>query len=197
MATEIYKNTKALSMRSREAWRTWLEKNHAREQALWLILFNKNSGESTVQYEEAVEEALCFGWIDSVPNKRDEKSRYQYFSKRKPKSNWSQLNRQRAERMIAAGLMRPAGQAMIDLAKKTGTWEALVEVQEAVIPDDLMKLFKSNRTAYKNFLAFAPSSKRGILEWILNAKRPETRQKRLEETVNLAAKNLKANHYRQ
>lgn len=184
-------------MRSREAWRTWLEKNHAREQALWLILFNKNSGERTVQYEEAVEEALCFGWIDSVPNKRDEKSRYQYFSRRKPKSNWSQLNRQRAERMIAAGLMRPAGQAMIDLAKKAGTWEALVEVQETVIPDDLMKLFKRNKTAYKNFLAFAPSSKRGILEWILNAKRPETRQKRLEETVNLAAKNLKANHYRQ
>ena len=99
--------------------------------------------------------------------------------------------------MIAAGLMTPSGQTLIDLARRTGTWEALVDVQNSVIPDDLQKQLDKNKTALKNFLAFPPSSKRIILEWILNAKKPETRQKRIDETVRLAAENIKANHYRQ
>lgn len=119
------------------------------------------------------------------------------FTPRKAKSNWSKLNRARAEKMIAAGQMRPAGQRMIDLAKQTGSWEALEEVQNLVVPKDLQALLNKNKTALKHFMAFAPSSKRIILEWILNAKKAETRQKRIEETVSLAAKNIKANHYRQ
>ncbi len=99
--------------------------------------------------------------------------------------------------MIASGSMTPAGQAMIDLAKKTGTWDALVEVQNAVIPDDLKKLFNKNKTALKNFEAFPPSSKRIILEWISNAKKPETRALRIQQTIEQAAMNIKANHYRQ
>lgn len=99
--------------------------------------------------------------------------------------------------MLAQGLMTPSGQKLIDLAKKTGTWEALVDVQKSVIPDDLQKKLNKIKTALKNFLAFPPSSKRIILEWILNAKKEETRQKRIEETVRLAADNIKANHYRQ
>ena len=148
-------------------------------------------------YNEAVEEAICFGWIDSIANKRDDESKYQFFSVRKPKSNWSKANRDRANKMIGQGLMASSGQALIDLAKKTGTWEALVDAQNSVVPNDLQKLFNKNKIAFKNFQAFPPSSKRIILEWILNAKKTETRQHRINQTVQLAAKNIKANHYRQ
>jgi len=194
---ETYKNIKAVSAKSRKEWRKWLEKNHQSEKSVWLIIFHKTSRTKSVYHEEAIEEAICFGWIDSIANKRDGESKYQLFSQRKPKSNWSKLNRERAEKMIAKKLVTSAGQAMIDLAKKTGTWEALVDVQNSVIPDDLQKQFNKNRTALKNFEAFPPSSKRIILEWILNAKKPETRLQRITQTVTLAAKNIKANHYRQ
>ena len=182
---------------TRAAWRAWLKKHHASERSVWLIIHHKNSGTPCVLYEEAVEEALCFGWIDSIAHKRDATSKYQFFAQRKPKSNWSKANRERAERMIAEGTMTPAGQALIDAAKRSGAWEALVDVQNSVIPDDLQRRLDKNKTAREHFLAFPPSSKRIILEWILNAKKPETRQKRIEETVALAAKNIKANHYRQ
>lgn len=151
----------------------------------------------SVYYDDAVEEAICFGWVDSKPNKRDDESYYLFMAQRKPGSNWSKLNRQRAEKMIAEGRMDQAGMAMVALAKQTGTWEALEDVQNAVIPPDLAEALLANPAANANFDAFPPSSKRIILEWILNAKKPETRQKRIGETVALAAKNIKANHYRQ
>jgi uncharacterized protein YdeI (YjbR/CyaY-like superfamily) len=194
---EVYKGIKAIQAKDRKSWRKWLEKNHQTEKSVWLIIFHKDSETHSVYYEEAVEEAICYGWIDSIANKRDANSKYQFFSQRKPKSNWSRLNRQRAEKMINEKRMTSAGMPMIELAKKNGNWEALVDVQNSVIPEDLQKRFDKNTTALKNFLAFPPSSKRIILEWILNAKRPETRQQRIEQTVELAAKNIKANHYRQ
>ena len=141
---------------------------------------------------EAVEEALCFGWIDSKALKRDEESRYQYFSPRKPKSNWSRINRERVDRLVKGGLMAPAGQALIDIAKKNGTWEALVDVENTIIPADLQQSLHENNIALKNFEAFSASARRAILQWIHSAKRPETRKKRIEETVKLAAQNLKA-----
>jgi len=162
-----------------------------------LVIYHKTSAVKSVYYEEAVEEAICFGWIDSIAHKRDAESKYQFFAKRKPKSNWSKLNRARAAKMTEQGLMTASGAAMIELAKQTGTWEALTDVQNNVIPDDLAALFKKNKTAFNNFNAFPPSSKRIILEWILNAKKPETRLQRITETVRLAADNIKANHYRQ
>lgn len=182
---------------NRQEWRNWLEKNHNKEKCIWLILFHKNSKTKSVRYDEAVEEALCFGWIDSKPNKRDNESYYHFFSQRKPKSNWSKSNKERVEKLINEGLMTPSGQEMIDLAKVTGTWEALEDVQNSVIPIDLQELFDKNELAYTNFQAFPPSSKRIILEWILNAKKTETRLQRIQQTVELAAKNIKANHYRQ
>lgn len=194
---ELKNGIKTFYARSGKIWRNWLQKNHAKEKSVWLIIYHKKSKTPSVYYNEAVEEALCFGWIDSKANKRDDESAYQSFMQRKPKSNWSKLNRERAAKMTEQGLMHESGQAMIDLAKKSGTWEALTDVQNAVIPADLEKLFSKNKTAQTNFKAFPPSSKRIILEWILNAKRPETRKKRIEETVKLAAKNIKANHYRQ
>jgi uncharacterized protein YdeI (YjbR/CyaY-like superfamily) len=146
---------------------------------------------------KAVDEALCFGWIDSVANKGNDKMYYQYFAKRKPKSNWSKVNKEKVERLLAEGLMHTSGLAMVELAKKSGTWDALNKVEALEIPGDLKKAFAKNKTAFKNFEAFPPSSRRGILEWILNAKKEETRTKRIQETVDLAAKGIKANHARQ
>jgi uncharacterized protein YdeI (YjbR/CyaY-like superfamily) len=194
---ELHNNLPAIHAKSRAQWRRWLEKNHKSKKAVWLIIYHKVSVVKSVYYAEAVEEALCFGWIDSVKHKRDEESAYQFFAQRKPKSMWSELNRTRVERLIKEKKMKPAGQAMIDLAKKTGTWEALAPIDKMAIPEDLQKKFDKNKTAFKNFQKFAPSSKKIILLWILNAKRAETRQKRIEEAVKLAAKNVKANHYRQ
>ena len=141
---------------------------------------------------EAVEEALCFGWIDSKALKRDEESRYQYFSPRKPKSNWSRINRERVDRLTKEGLMAPAGQALIDFEKKNGKWEALVDVENAVIPADLQRSLEKQKVALKNFEAFSASARRAILQWIHSAKRPETRKMRIAKTVQLAEQNLKA-----
>ena len=181
----------------RQAWRDWLQGHHNKEKNAWLIIYHKKSKTPSVAYDEAVEEALCFGWIDSKPNKRDHESYLLFFAKRNPKSNWSRLNRERAERMLEQGRMTQAGLEMIETAKQNGSWTALEAVQDSVIPPDLDQAFQGNETAWKNFSAFPPSSKRIILEWILNAKRPQTRQKRIDETVELAAQNIKANHYRQ
>ena len=194
---ELHNNIKTFHAKTRKDWRKWLEKNYETEKSVWLIIYHKNCDIESVYYDEAVEEAICFGWIDSIAHKRDEESKFQFFAQRKPKSNWSKANRERAEKMIKQGLMTSSGQKLIDFAKETGAWEALVDVQNSVIPDDLQNQLNKNMTALKNFLAFPPSSKRIILEWILNAKKDETRQKRIEETVRLAADNIKANHYRQ
>jgi uncharacterized protein YdeI (YjbR/CyaY-like superfamily) len=194
---ELYKNSKTFQASTKEEWREWLAENHQSEKSVWLIIYHKGCGIDSVYYDEAVEQAICFGWIDSIANKRDEKSKYQFFAQRKPKSNWSKANRERAEKMMHQGEMHASGQKLIALAKETGTWEALVDVKNSVIPDDLQKLLHENPLALKNFMSFPPSSKRIILEWILNAKKEETRQKRMEETVRLAAENIKANHYRQ
>jgi len=181
--------------KNRKEWRNWLEKNHTKEKSVWLIIYGKGSQTPSVNAAEAVEEALCYGWIDSLAKGRDDESHYQTFSPRKPKSNWSKINRERVEKLIQQGLMTPAGQALIDLAKKSGTWTAMVDVQNLVIPPDLQKLFNLSKTAFKNFNAFPPSSKQLILTWILNAKKPETRQNRIEQTVELAKKNIRANHF--
>lgn len=194
---ELHKGKKTFHARTRKEWRNWLEKNHQSENSVWLIIYHKSSETESIYYNDAVEEAICFGWIDSIAHKRDDESKYQFFSRRKPKSNWSKANRERAEKMTAANLMTESGKKLIELAKKTGTWDALTDVQNAVIPEDLQKELNNDKTALKNFLSFPPSSKRIILEWILNAKKAETRNKRIKETVRLAADNIKANHYRQ
>jgi uncharacterized protein YdeI (YjbR/CyaY-like superfamily) len=112
----------------REDWRNWLLENHAKSVSVWLIIYKRDSGISSLNYDEAVEEALCFGWIDSKPNKRDDKSFYLFFAKRKPKSNWSALNKTRVEKLLAAGKMHASGQFMVDLAIKTGTWDASTQI---------------------------------------------------------------------
>lgn len=180
---------------TRADWRTWLANNYNKASSVWLIMYYKKSRIASIYYEEAVQEALCFGWIDSKGKKRDSESSYLYFAPRQPKSNWSKPNKERVETLIKAGLMTPAGQELIDLAKRTGTWDALNQVDNLEIPDDLQQLFTSNATAFQNFQKFPASSKRMILEWIQNARKPETRRKRVEETVNLAQQNKRANQW--
>ena len=183
--------------KDRAAWRAWLQANHHIEKSVWLLVYKKESNIPSITYNEALDEALCFGWIDSKSNKRDSDSFYQFFAKRNPKSNWSRVNKQKVEMLIQNNLMTTAGLEMINLAKETGTWTALDEVENLTIPSDMQEKLDVNPKAKEYFELFPRSVKRGILEWILNAKRPETRLKRIEETVSLAEKNIRANQYHQ
>lgn len=196
MKTELKNGIKTFYARSQEAWRKWLEKNHEKELSVWLIIYKKTSGVASVYYPEAVDEALCFGWIDSKPNKRDDKSYYLFFSKRNPKSNWSGVNKNKVEKLIKEAKMFPAGLKMVEHAKKTGTWTKLEKVEALVLPEDLEKLLKSNKAALDHWNKFPPSTKRGILDWINNARKDETRLKRISETVELASVNIRANQYK-
>lgn len=180
---------------NRAEWREWLAHNHKKAKGVWLICYKKASGKPCVRYDESVEEALCFGWIDSVKKKVDAESSIQFFSPRKVSSGWSRLNKERVEWLLALGLIEPAGLKSIAAAKANGKWESLDEVEKLTIPNDLHIALEQYPPALENFTAFSRSVKRGILEWIHNAKRPETRTKRILETAQLAAQNIKANQF--
>ncbi|MEO7174880.1 MAG: YdeI/OmpD-associated family protein [Saprospiraceae bacterium] len=177
-----------------EEWRQWLEKNGNVYKSILLIMHHKGSTKPSINYEDAMLQALCFGWVDSRADKRDKESFYLNFSPRKAGSKWSQVNKARVKLLNSKGLMAPEGQAVIDLAKKNGAWDALNDAIDGKIPEDLLASLEENEKALANFEAFPPSSKRMILEWVLGAKRPETRQSRIEHTVKLAAINERANH---
>ncbi|HEY0676654.1 MAG TPA: YdeI/OmpD-associated family protein [Chitinophagaceae bacterium] len=187
--------TNSFYAKDRKAWRKWLEKNHSKAEYVWLNIYHKGADTPSVYYEEAVEEALCFGWIDSKPNKKGDDNFYLFFTKRKPKSKWSRINKNRIEKLQAEGKMAPAGLEMVELAKKSGTWTALEKIDRMEIPEDLQKAFAANKTAKKYFDLFPPSTRKQLLEWVENAKRPETRNNRIREIVTLAAKNIRANQY--
>ena len=168
-----------------------------RTEGVWLISFKKATGKPRFEYDESVEEALCFGWIDSKGNKLDEDRSMLWFAPRKLRTGWSKPNKERVEKLIRAGLMAPAGLAKVEAAKKDGSWNALDAVEALEIPPDLAKAFSRHKIAKEYFDAFPRSVKRAILEWITNAKKPETRAKRVEETVTKAEKNIRANQWRQ
>lgn len=178
--------------RSRQEWRQWLAENHLRETSVWLIVYHKNCPVPSVKYEEAVEEALCFGWIDGRTNKRNSQSSYLYFSKRKTKSTWSKSNKTRIERLIEQDLMTPAGLEIINIARQNGSWDELNDIDNLIIPEDLKDAFLGNKKARINFQAFPDYSKKIILHWIKTAKREVTRRERIKITVELAEKNIKA-----
>jgi uncharacterized protein YdeI (YjbR/CyaY-like superfamily) len=182
--------------KSRSEWRAWLAQNHAQTEGVWLISYKKATGKPRLDYDAAVEEALCFGWIDSKPNKLDEARSMLWFAPRKPGSGWSKLNKARVERMIAADLMTPAGLEKIEAAKQDGSWQALDAIEALVIPPDLDGALAAYPTARQHFEAFPRSVKRAILEWISTAKKPETRARRVEETARLAEQNIRANQWR-
>lgn len=181
---------------TRAEWREWLAQHHSRTQGVWLISYKKGTGKPRFDYNEAVEEALCFGWIDSKPNMLDEERSLLWFAPRKPRTGWSKLNKDRVERLMASGQMMPAGLAKVEAAKQDGSWTALDAIEALEIPPDLAAALEANPPAQDNFAAFPRSAKRGILEWIASAKKPETRAKRIAETAQLAAQNLRANQWR-
>ncbi len=178
----------------RREWREWLATNHAILQGIWLIYYKKASGKSSVSYAESVEEALCFGWIDSRKNMLDDERSVQLFSPRKARSLWSKLNKERVEKLIEQGLMTGAGLKKIEAARQNGLWTQYDMIEALEVPQDLERGLAANQLAHANFMAFSNSSKKIILWWIGSAKRPETRLKRIEETVQLAAENIRANH---
>ncbi len=178
----------------RSTWRRWLEAHHARPAGVWLVSFKKATGKPRVEYEDAVEEALCFGWIDSVVRTLDDERAMQLFSPRKPRSPWSTSNKLRVERLRATGLLRTPGLAKIEQAKRDGSWDVYAVVESLEEPPDLRAAFAAGpRTAKANWDAFSPSSRRAILWWVHSAKRPETRAQRIATVVSAAARNRRAN----
>lgn len=172
--------------KSRQEWREWLQENHDKKQSIWLIYYKKKSNVPTVIYSEAVDEALCFGWIDSKAKPIDEHSFMQFFSKRKEKSVWSKINKEKIERLTEEGLMTKAGFEIIEIAKLNGSWTILDEAEALIIPDDLEIEFQQRPNAKDYFLSLSRSDKRNILQWLVLAKRQETREKRITEIVELA-----------
>jgi uncharacterized protein YdeI (YjbR/CyaY-like superfamily) len=181
--------------RTRAEWRGWLADNCERESGVWLVTYKKSTGVGDLDYAASVEEALCFGWVDSRPGKVDADRSKLWFTKRKAKSVWSKINKERIARLMEAKQMMPAGLAAVALAKKNGMWEALDDVEAMVVPPDLTQALKANVVAQRHFEAFPPSAKKGILQWIQSAKQAATREKRIAETVALAAQNLRANSW--
>jgi uncharacterized protein YdeI (YjbR/CyaY-like superfamily) len=181
-----------VEIKSRAGLRTWLQAHHSQTESVWLVTYKRSSPLYTA-YGDIVEEALCFGWIDSRPAKLDETRSMLLLSPRRPGSAWSKLNKDRVARLAGAGMIAAPGQAKIDQAKRDGSWDALNAVDALEIPEDLSRKLRTTKGAQANFAAFPPSAKRGILEWIRAARTAATREKRVEETAILAAKNIRAN----
>ncbi len=178
-------------------WRNYLANHHDKLPNTWLVIYKKDSQVASLTYEEARDEALCFGWVDSKPNKRDAESYYLFFARRNPTSNWSRVNKARVVALEAAGKLAAPGLAMVAEAKRRGTWDALNDVEDLVVPDDLEAAFhRIGGDARHHWNNFPPSVQRSILEWIFNGKRAATRAKRIEETVNMAYNNERANQWR-
>jgi uncharacterized protein YdeI (YjbR/CyaY-like superfamily) len=184
--------TKQLYVTSRDDWRAWLKENHDVEQEVWLVYYKKHTGKPRIHYDDAVEEALCFGWIDSIVKKIDAEKYIQKYTPRKQKSIWSEANKKRAERMIKQGRMTEAGLAKIKEAKQNGEWEKGTSREDPKgIPADLRRALAANKKARQNFEDLAPSCKKQFIWWISTAKMDRTRQRRIKETVRLAQEKKK------
>ena len=181
---------------TREAWRAWLVEHQTRTTGIWLVSYKKATGKPRVEYDAAVEEALCFGWVDSKPNSLDAERTLLWFAPRKPGSGWSRPNKLRVERMMQAGQMAQAGLCKVEQAKLDGSWVRLDAVEALEIPEDLGRALAEYPQAARCFGAFPRSAKRGILEWIANAKTAATRARRVDETARLANMNERANQWR-
>jgi uncharacterized protein YdeI (YjbR/CyaY-like superfamily) len=176
----------------RSGWRAWLETNHSTASGAWLILWRPKSGRQCIDYEAAVQEALCFGWVDSTGRPVDEERNRQYFAPRKTRSPWAATNKARVERLIADGLMAPAGLRAIEKAKANGSWEVLDSVERLEVPDDLTTALAARPSAATNFAAFPPSARKMQLAWIALAQRPETRATRIATVAESAARKERA-----
>jgi uncharacterized protein YdeI (YjbR/CyaY-like superfamily) len=187
MAEELPEN--AIQPATRAAWRRWLERHHTRDKGVWFVYFKKSSGKQRFTYDDLVEEALCFGWIDGQARALDAERSMLWLSPRKPKSVWSAPNKVRVARVIAAGLMHPAGQARVDAAKANGSWTALDATDRLDVPKDLAAALDATPKARAHFDAFPVTAKKAVLEWVRQAKRPGTRALRIAEAARMAAAN--------
>jgi uncharacterized protein YdeI (YjbR/CyaY-like superfamily) len=184
--------TETTFARDRRAWRRWLERYHAQKKEVWLLLLKRHVDEPCVGYDAAVEEALCFGWIDGILKRVDDRSHVVRFSPRKPRSRWSASNVKRVERMVARGKMTEAGLAMVEAGKRSGAWQAARQEQKLEdLPDDLARALARNKRAQANFQAFAPGYRRDYIRYVLQARRPETRTRRIRKVVQRSAQNKK------
>ncbi|HOY12824.1 MAG TPA: YdeI/OmpD-associated family protein [Saprospiraceae bacterium] len=182
--------------KSRSELRNWLVANHEKEESVWIICYKKGSGMPTISWSEMVDELLCFGWIDGKRNAIDHEKFKQFVCKRKPKSIWSKINKQKILDLGEAGLMTAAGYRVIDVAKANGSWNTLVEVDDMLIPDDLEVAFANLPGSKAFFLSLSNSVKKLILYWIVSAKMPETRNKRIADVAESASQQLKPTHLR-
>jgi len=177
-----------------EELRAWLSQNHQQTDSVWVVYRKKAAG-GQFAYGDIVDEALCFGWIDSLPRKLDADRTMILVSPRKPGSGWSKVNKDKVARLMAQGRMAPPGLAKIEAAKADGSWDKLTAVDALEEPEELRAALRADPQAEQNWNAFPPSARRGILEWILNAKTQATRNKRVRETAALASKNKRANQW--
>ncbi|MGZ8631113.1 MAG: YdeI/OmpD-associated family protein [Actinomycetota bacterium] len=181
---------------NRAAWRRWLEGHRDRGRGVWLVIHKRGSTGGSLTYDDAVAEALCFGWIDSKANTLDDERYKLWMAPRKPKSAWSAVNKRRVDELVGSGRMTEAGLATIDAAKADGSWNALDRSDALELPDDLLSAFDRHAGSRGHWDGFPPGARKQILEWIYAAKRDETRAKRIEVTASLAAKNERANQLR-
>lgn len=189
---EAMDGTPAIIAPTAAAWRAWLDDHAATTPAVWLVQYRAGRDTPSVGYEDAVCQALCVGWIDGQVRPRDDDSRYQRYSPRNPKSTWVRSNRDRVARLIASGEMAPAGMALVEAAKASGSWDLLADIEEGIVPDDVQAALDAVPTAAGHFAGFPPSVRKQILAWIVTAKKPETRQRRIATTVDEATRNERA-----
>jgi uncharacterized protein YdeI (YjbR/CyaY-like superfamily) len=180
----------------RAAWRRWLARHHGRDGGVWLVIHKKGSTTGSLSYEDAVREALCFGWIDSTANKLDHERYRLWMAPRRPRSIWSAVNKRRVEELLAEGRMREPGAARIEAPKANGSGNALDPIDALELPDDLLDAFDRHAGSRANWDGFPPSTRKQILYWIYSAKRDETRARRVEQAASLAARNERANETR-
>ena len=176
-------------------WRKWLMLNHKKEDAVWLVFYKKASMAHNLSWSDAVDEALCFGWIDSTKKTMDDVRYKQYFSRRKPKSNWSKINKQKVDKLIKSKRMTKAGLESIEIAKENGSWTLLDDVEALIVPIDLEDALASYKTARDYFDGLSASAKKALLYWVISAKRQETREKRIAEIAENAAKQQKPKQF--
>ena len=183
---------KHLYFKNADEWRTWLHKNHHSSKGIYLLFYKVSSDYESIRWEEAVQVAICYGWIDSTIKKIDEYQRRQLFTPRKDKSVWSKLNKTYIEKLIQENAMHESGLRKIEIAKQNGSWNSLDEVENHVIPEDLQLAFNDNPKAWSNYQAFSSSYRKSYLYWLNQAKRVETRQNRIREIIRLCEQNCKS-----
>ena len=174
---------------TRSAWRMWLATNHEAARGVWAVTWKKASGRVGPSYEDLVEEALCFGWIDSRRQKVDDDRSALMCTPRKPRSAWAATNKARIVRLIAEKKMQPSGLSAIEEAKRNGTWGGVTRVDATEVPDDLARALAKNVTAQKHWDAFPPGVRKWFIAWVTSAKRPDTRLRRIEGTVKQSKQN--------